>query len=51
MAVALVMVLPGLGGLWLDRQYGTKFLALLGFALGVTLGIWTLLIMVRRPRS
>lgn len=50
-AVALVMVLPGLAGQWLDRKYGMKFLGLLGFACGVTLGVWTLLVMVRRPRS
>lgn len=51
MAVAMVMVLPGLAGQWLDRQYGAKFLGLLGFALGVTCGIGALLMIVRRPRS
>lgn len=50
MAVAMVMVLPGLAGQWLDRQYGAKFLGLLGFALGVTCGIGALLMIVRRPR-
>lgn len=51
MAVALVMVLPGLAGQWLDRLYGAKFLGLLGFAVGVTLGIGALLVIVRRPRT
>jgi hypothetical protein len=46
-AVALEMVLPGLGGQWLDRRWGTSFLGLLGFALGMTVGIWHLLQMTR----
>ena len=41
--VALIVVLPGFGGLWLDKQWGTSpFLGLLGFALGLTSGIWSL---------
>ncbi|MHB1033686.1 MAG: AtpZ/AtpI family protein [Pirellulales bacterium] len=46
-AVALEMVLPGLAGHWLDQRWGTRFLALTGFALGVTAGIWHLLVMTR----
>jgi hypothetical protein len=45
--VGLEMVLPGLGGLWLDGRWGTSFLGLVGFALGMTLGIWHLLQMTR----
>jgi hypothetical protein len=45
--VALMMVLPGVAGVWLDRKLGTSFLALLGFALGVTAGIWQLIVMSR----
>jgi hypothetical protein len=41
--VALEMVLPGLAGSWLDQRWGTGFLALAGFALGITAGIWHLL--------
>jgi hypothetical protein len=37
------MVLPGLGGQWLDGRWGTRFLALLGFALGLFGGIAYLL--------
>jgi hypothetical protein len=48
--VALVMVLPGVGGLWLDRHFGIKYLGLLGFLVGFVLGISTLLAMVKRPR-
>ena len=38
-AVVIVMVGPGLVGQWLDRRRGTGFLALIGFALGLTGGI------------
>jgi len=43
--VALEMVLPGLAGHWLDDRLGTEFLALTGFALGIPLGTWHLLVM------
>lgn len=45
LAVAAEMVLPGLAGQWLDRRWGTNFLVLIGFALGISLGIWHLLMM------
>ena len=44
MVVALEMVLPGLVGLWIDRQIGSVFVFLLiGLALGCTGGIWHLI--------
>ncbi len=46
--VALEMVLPGLAGLWLDNQLETRFLTLLGFALGVPLGMGHLVAMTKR---
>ena len=49
--VALEMVLPGLAGLWLDNQLETRFLALLGFALGVPLGMWHLIAMTKSKRN
>lgn len=49
--VALEMVLPGLGGVWLDKRWGTGFIGLLGFALGVSLGIWHLLQMTRTANA
>ena len=50
--VAAVMVLPGLGGQWLDGRWGTKFVGLLGFAAGVSLGIWYLILITRpNPRG
>jgi hypothetical protein len=48
-AVGLEMVLPGAAGHWLDRRFGTSYLAILGFALGMTVGIWHLLVMTRPP--
>lgn len=45
--IALEMVLPGLVGQWLDRRYGLNFLALLGFAFGLTAGMWHLLVITR----
>ena len=45
--VALEMILPGLGGQWLDRKLGTGFLVLVGFVLGLTLGITHLLMMTK----
>jgi hypothetical protein len=48
--IAAEMVLPGLAGQWLDKRWGTNFLVLVGFALGLTTGIWHLIAMTR-PRS
>jgi hypothetical protein len=42
--IALEMVLPGIAGDWLDKRWGTSFLALVGFGLGITLGMWHLLV-------
>jgi len=47
--VGLEMVLPGLAGHWLDQRFGTQFLAIAGFAFGLTAGIWHLIIMTRPP--
>ena len=49
--IALEMVLPGLAGMWLDKRWGTQFLALAGFALGVTVGIWHLLKMTNSGKK
>ena len=42
-AVAFAMVLPGLGGYWIDSKIGTSFLAPVGFVIGIFGGIWSLL--------
>ncbi|MAG93604.1 MAG: hypothetical protein CMJ48_07625 [Planctomycetaceae bacterium] len=49
--VVLLMILPGLGGHWLDERWGTEFLTLVGFGLGLTAGIWRLLQMVDLPEQ
>ena len=46
--VALEMVLPGMAGLWLDKQIGTVVLfMLIGFALGCTSAVIHLVQMTR----
>lgn len=45
--VALMMVLPGILGQWLDEKWSTNFLGLTGFALGNVAGIWYLLKMTQ----
>ena len=42
--VCLEMIVPGLIGLWIDNQVGTVVVfGLLGFAFGISFGIWHLL--------
>ncbi len=39
-----MMVVPGVGGYWLDQKLQTKFIfTLIGFALGMTIGMWQLI--------
>ena len=45
--MALMMVLPGIGGWWLDRWAGVKFLSAIGFGLGLLVGLSYLLAMSR----
>jgi hypothetical protein len=45
--VALEMVLPAVAGHFLDRRWGTNFLALIGLGLGMTVGMWHLLQMTQ----
>ena len=45
--VALEMVLPTIGGSYLDRWYGTKYWALAGLVVGFSVGMWHLLQMTR----
>ncbi len=47
-SVALVMVLPGVAGGWLDHRWGTNWLALLGFTLGLVGGLVSLIGMTKR---
>ena len=45
--VTMEIVLPGLLGHWLDSRWGTGFLALAGFGLGLVCGMQHLLKMTR----
>ncbi len=50
--ISLEMVLPGLVGLWIDRQLGTKALFLvLGVMLGFAAGLWSLVRLSQESRS
>ena len=49
LAVAAVMVLPGLAGQWLDKRLGTGFFGLAGFAVGMVSGIAYLLAVTKTP--
>ena len=42
-SIALEMVVPGVLGYWIDYHLGTKLLfAVLGFAFGMSYGVWQL---------
>lgn len=46
--VALEMVLPGLGGYWLDRRWDTlPAMTVVGMLMGMALGGWQLTLLVR----
>lgn len=49
--IGLEMVLPGVAGWWLGNRFGIPFLALLGLAIGVPLGLWHLILMTRGPKD
>ena len=46
--VALEMVLPTVGGAYLDSRLGTNYWALIGVVLGMVVGIWHLLQMTKK---
>ncbi len=48
LAICVVMVLPGIGGDWLDQRFGTSFWALIGFAFGFASGFTALILLVKR---
>jgi len=48
MTISLTMVLPGLGGYWVDDKLGTKLVFMLaGFFLGMAAAMWQLLQLAR----
>ena len=46
--VVLEMVLPGLGGHWLDQRWETNYWAVAGFGLGFGIGLFHLLQMIKQ---
>jgi hypothetical protein len=46
----LEMVLPGIAGHFLDQRLGTSYLALVGFGLGMVLGLWQLIRWTKPPK-
>jgi hypothetical protein len=50
-AAAVMMSLPGLGGQWLDRQWGTRFIGALGFVFGLVGGVAYLLAVTRAAET
>ena len=49
--IAAEMVLPGLAGQWADKQLGTKFLTLVGFAFGLSVALWHLIQLARESEK
>lgn len=49
-AIMIFMMGPGVAGLWLDRYFGTKFIAATGIVVGMILGTTVLLILVNVKR-
>ena len=47
--VGLMMVLPAVGGQYLDSRWGTKYWALIGMVTGVVAGMVSLWQITRRP--
>jgi len=47
LAASIMMVLPGLGGQWLDRRWHTSWLVLAGFAFGISVSIYYLIVITR----
>jgi len=45
--ITLEMSLPAIGGNYLDGRFGTSYLALIGLILGVTVGVWHLMLVAR----
>lgn len=50
-AIGLVMVLPGAGGNWLDRQLETTVLEPVGFLFGFTLGLTSIIRLTAKNRQ
>jgi hypothetical protein len=50
-AASLMMVLPGLGGQWLDDRWNTKFVGAAGFVVGLVGGVVYLIAVTRQTED
>lgn len=48
LAIMFLMVLPAILGGWADKQFGTKFLTLIGLAGGMLVGTGMMLLLAQR---
>lgn len=48
MAISALMVVPGIAGQWIDKRFGTEFLGLAGFVLGIVSGMAALIAVTSR---
>ena len=49
--IAITMVLPAVAGHFTDRFFGTRFLILVGAAIGLVLGFWQLLAIAQKNQD
>jgi F0F1-type ATP synthase assembly protein I len=47
--VGLQMVLPGIGGYYLDKWMGTSYWAVSGFVVGFVVGLWQMIRWTQPP--
>ena len=50
-AVMVLMLSPGLVGYFLDNWIGTQFLMVVGFAIGIILAVFGLILVVKRANQ
>lgn len=46
-SICLEMVLPAVGGYYLDQYFGTRYLVVVGVLFGAVLGFWQLMMLTR----
>jgi F0F1-type ATP synthase assembly protein I len=52
-SVGLMMVLPTIGGRWLDQKFGTAYWGPIGLVLGLVIGMWqiAMIAVAAKPRK
>jgi hypothetical protein len=46
-AISAEMIVPGLLGDWLGKRWGIPLLVLVGFALGISMALWHLIVLTK----